>query len=276
MLLIKRFRDFNNLKLRLQVKLKMHSSTNPLIFLLAVTLLAFHLPSTHANPLRRALSIPPAPADPPPPPSGDGIGPYNSQSAGIGDRLNKAKFYIVAAAAGELGLLNAERNMRHYLGNSGETLTITPESMFAGLPSFRTAVQALAQNEAAAAYRRITTSSGERAFSSSWNDFYATKGLSWDWFFALGGYSFSVTGVLTKAGSGGSLKYQVHIFDRYNWDAGKSVDIGPIHFEDTELGELHLKGLAREYTVRGSSGVNEVKSFTPTTVIPPPSTGGRS
>lgn len=67
----------------------------------------------------------------------------------------------------------------------------------------------------------------------------------------------------------------MHIFDRYNWDAGKSVDIGPFHFEDTELGNLYLKGLAREYNVRGTSGINSVAKFTEGTVIPPPSTGGR-
>jgi hypothetical protein len=272
------FHSFKLLKeLRLcSPKLNMHITTHHLLsFLLFLTTTL--LPSTLAHPLLlpRALSIPPAPADPAAPADGDGIGPYDSQNAGIGDRVSKAKFYAVAVAAGELNLVNAERGMRHYLGNSGDDLNVTPESMMKGLPKFRDAVKALAQNKAAAAYKLIKGASGEKAFSSGWNNFYATKDLSWDWFFAIGGYSFSVTGVVTKGSGGGSLKYRVHIFDRYNWDAGKSVDIGPFHFEDTELGKLHLKGLAREYTVRGSSGVNEVKSFSPTVVIPPPSTGGR-
>lgn len=257
----------------LQTKSNMHSTNSLTFFLFAVTLLT---PFTGANPLPRAVSIPPVPADPPKPAEGDGIGPYNSQNPGIGDRISKVKFYGVAAAAGEIGLVNAEKNMRHYLGNSGDDLKVTPESMMSGLPTFRTAVKAVAQNEAVAAYKRISGASGEKAFSSSWNSFYATKDLSWDWFFAIGGFSYSVTGVVTKKSGGGSLKYQVHIFDRYNWDNGKSVDIGPFHFEDKELGNLHLKGLAREYTVRGSSAINEVAKFTPTTVIPPPSTGGRS
>ncbi|KAJ9665902.1 hypothetical protein H2201_004026 [Coniosporium apollinis] len=254
----------------------MHTTNSLISFLLlTATFLASKIPSTSANPLPRALSIPPAPADPPKPADGDGIGPYNSQDAGIRDRLAKAKFYTVAVAAGELGLVNAERGMRHYLGNSGDDLNVTPESMMSGLSKFRESVKALAQNEAAAAYKSISGASGEKAFRSSWKNFYATKDQSWDWYFAIGGFSYSVTGVVTKASGGGSLKYRVHVFDRYNWDAGKSVDIGPFHFEDTELGNLHLKGLAREYTVRGSSAVNEVKKFTPTTVIPPPSTGGR-
>ncbi len=251
----------------------MYTTKSLACLLSIITLLT---PFTSANPLPRAVPVPAVPADPPKPADGDGIGPYASQSAGIGDRLSKAKFFAVAVAAGEVGLINAEKGMRHYLGNTGNDLKVTPESMMSGLPQFRTAVKALAQNEAVAAYKKIAGASGEKAFSSSWKLFYATKDQSWDWYYAIGGFSYSVTGVVTKKSGGGSLKYRVHIFDRYNWDAGKSVDIGPFHFEDRELGNLHLKGLAREYTVRGSGGVNEVGKFTPTTVIPPPSTGGRS
>lgn len=168
--------------------------------------------------------------------------------------------------------------MRHYLDNTGSDLIIPPEKIMDRLPQFRDAVKALAQNQATAAYKRIPASGGEKAFTSTWKSFYATKDQSWDWYFALGGFSYSVTGVVAKSASaagGGSLNYQVHIFDRYNWDEGKSVDIGPFHFEDKDLGNLHLKGLAREYIVRGSGGVNVVGKFTAETVIPPPSTGGR-
>lgn len=249
-------------------------------FLLITTSLL--LPLTNATPLLqltpRALSIPPAPADPPKAATGDGIGPYASQSPGWRDRLDKIKFYSVAVAAGELFLVNAKRNLRHYLENSGSDLAIAPEKILGGLPQFRDAVKSLAQNQATAAYKLISTSGGEKAFTSPWKSFYATKDQSLDWYFALGGFSYSVTGVVVKSAStagAGSLKYQAHIFDRYNWDAGSSVDIGPFHFEDTELGNLHLKGLAREYNVRGTSGINSVAKFTEGTVIPPPSTGGR-
>lgn len=259
-----------------------HSPISTIIFFLLFTT-SLLLPLTSATPLLqltpRALSIPPAPADPPKAATGDGIGPYASQSPSWRDRIDKIKFFSVAVAAGELFLDNAERNLRHYLGNSGSDLAIAPELILDGLPRFRDAVKALAQNQAAAAYKKISASGGgEKAFTSPWKSFYATKDQSLDWYFALGGFSYSVTGVVVKSAStpgAGSLKYQVHIFDRYNWDAGKSVDIGPFHFEDTELGNLHLKGLAREYTVRGTSEINSVAKFTDATVIPPPSTGGR-
>ena len=246
--------------------------TNSLLALLSATILP--LTTVISNPILPRAPVPPAPADPPKPATGDGIGPYDSQKASIGDRLDKAKFYGVAIAAGEIGLTDAERGLRHYLGNSGDDLDVSPESMMNGLPEFRAAVKATAQNEATKAYKSISGTSGEKAFASGWEGFYATKDMSWNWFFAIGGFSYAVTGVVTKGG-GGSLKYVVHVFDRYNWDAGKSVDIGPIHFEDKDLGKLHLVGLAREYTVRGSGKVNEVEKFRPETVIPPPSTGGR-
>ena len=91
----------------------------------------------------------------------------------------------------------------------------------------------------------------------------------------MGGFSYSATGIVTKEKGGGSLRYVVYIFDRYNWDNSKSVDIGPFHIEDRELGELHLKGLAREYTIRGQSSLKFVPEFTDTTMIPPPWIGWR-
>lgn len=148
-----------------------------------------------------------------------------------------------------------------------------------GLPLFQEKVREVVQTEAASAYKKILTAKGEKSFSSKWQSFYATKSQSSDWFYSLGGFSYSVTGVVEKSGSelsGTTLRYLVHIFDRYNWDSGKAVDIGPFHFEDKELGNLHLKGLAREYVVRGTA-LEFVYRYTPTMVIPSPVTeeGGR-
>lgn len=254
-------------------KMILFKATLPLFALLLSFTNAVAVPSKLSS---RAPTIPGPPADPPKPADGDGIGPYNSKGAGWRDYVSKAKFYTIAAAAGEIGLDNAERGMRHYLGNSGKDLHVAPGPMMWDLTKFRQAAQALAQNQATAAYNTISGATGSKSFSSPWSTYYATKDQSWDWFYAIGGFSYSATGVVTKTSNGGSLKYQIHIFDRYNWDAGKSVDIGPFHFEDRELGELHLKGLAREYVVRGSSEVNDLRDFKPGMVIPPPSTGGRN
>ena len=49
------------------------------------------------------------------------------------------------------------------------------------------------------------------------------------------------------------VDHQLHIFDRYNWDKGKAVGLGPIEVTDEQLQELHRAGLAREYEIHGSS-----------------------
>ncbi|EEP79016.1 predicted protein [Uncinocarpus reesii 1704] len=240
-------------------------------------LLASQLSLTSATPTPRGLSVPAPPADPPKPSKGDGIGPYDSKDSGFGDWVAKQKFKAMATAADGLGLDNAARNLRHYLGNSGKTLSVSPENMLKDLSGLSKQVRILAQNEAGDAFKAIKGAKGQKAFSSKWTNYYATTKESKDWFYALGGFSFSVTGVVSKSSAkSGTLKYAVHIFDRYNWDGGKSVDIGPFHFEDRELGELHLKGEAREYLVRGTSKVVTVKKYTPSTKIPlPKPKGGR-
>ncbi|KAH0563360.1 hypothetical protein GP486_002067 [Trichoglossum hirsutum] len=224
----------------------------------------------------RELAIPGPPSDPPKAATGDGIGPYGNESAGVTDYAAWAEYETIAETAASIGLVHAAAHLEHYLGNTGSDYNDSPETMMNDLPKFRDAAKALAQNEAAAAWNRILDASGELAFSSTWSGFYAEKDQSMDWYYSVGGFSFAVTGVVSKNGQSGSLRYKIHVFDRYNWDDGKSTTIGPFTFYDRDLGSLHLKGLAREYIVRGSGGVNTVTDFKATTVIPPPSTGGRS
>lgn len=254
----------------------MHSLKNHIfLFFLILTFFTSQISLTRGTPLLpRRLPIPPAPVDPPAAP-GDGIGPYNSQPASLSDSLAKKKFYAIALAAGGLGLFHARSNLWHYLGNSGSDKDISVAAILRELPQFEEKVRELVQIEAAIAYKKIPTARGEESFSSKWHGFYATKAQSLDWYYSLGGFSYSVTGVVEKSGSelaGTTLKYLVHIFDRYNWDSGKAVDIGPFRFEDKELGNLHLKGLAREYVVRGKI-LEFVYWYTPTMVIPLPITG---
>lgn len=222
------------------------------------------------------LAIPSPLPDPPAPSTGDGIGPYKSQSAGPGDYATKTSFQLLAQAAGVAGLGNAKRNMEHYLDNTGTVFYNDPLAIMSAIPALKDAVKALAQNAATAKYKSLPNA-GSGSFQTPWQGFYATKELSQDWFYALGGFSYSVTGVVSKAPNAIPLKYKVHVFDRYNWDGGKSVTIGSVTVTDEAVGRLHLVGLAREYIVRGSTAEIPVQSFKPGTVIPdPPKPGGRS
>ena len=74
----------------------------------------------------------------------------------------------------------------------------------------------------------------------------------------MGGFSFSQTAAVSVVpDSDGRPVVQIdsklHIFDRYNWDAGKSVTIGPFEVKDEQLGSLHEAGLAQEFLIEGSS-----------------------
>ncbi|MFE4690340.1 hypothetical protein ACFRH6_09825 [Streptomyces sp. NPDC056749] len=64
--------------------------------------------------------------------------------------------------------------------------------------------------------------------------------------------------VTVSPGDGGkpqvSLDYQVNVWDRYNWDSGKSTTFpGGVTIPDDDMGRLHKGGFAQEFDLRGSS-----------------------
>jgi len=85
---------------------------------------------------------------------------------------------------------------------------------------------------------------------------YNRQAESRNWFFAIGGYSTWGKGVATVAGTPAAATYQVDFeykfYDRYNWDAGKSVTFAGITVTDRFMGEFHRQGLAREFDCFGS------------------------
>ena len=48
------------------------------------------------------------------------------------------------------------------------------------------------------------------------------------------------------------IEYEYKFYDRYNWDAGKSVTFANITVTDHFMGEFHRQGLAREFNCLGS------------------------
>jgi hypothetical protein len=78
-----------------------------------------------------------------------------------------------------------------------------------------------------------------------------------------------VAGVLTAhklAGWEAKINYVVYVVDRYNWDTGKGLF-------DYFLANLHVVGLAKEYTVRGKSSVFQVDGWAPGAALPRPNVG---
>lgn len=124
--------------------------------------------------------------------------------------------------------------------------------------------------------------------SLGWN---VQENLTGNWHYAMGDFSYTTTASVTVTPmQNGQLRVRLdstlHVFDRYNWDAGKVAIIGPYSIgpvqifprtviEDRNMGRLHQTGLAREYEIRGSLP-RPVQTFTmPAPAIPSPRRNGR-
>lgn len=211
----------------------------------------------------------PTPEPPPWSPADGGAGPYDSEDAGAGDHATK--FAAEAAANAMSGMWpNASRNLLHFLGNSGGPLEQDVDGMLADVPALADTTNVTVDNLAATAVARAreTGADGPVTFpvSTPWQGFYITKDLSDDWFYALGGVSFSVVGEVTvypPTTAGGEWTYEattsVVVRDQYNWDGGKSTQIGPFEVTDEQLAELHRKGLAQEFAAVGQSAATSRK-----------------
>lgn len=216
-----------------------------------------------ASTITPSANMPGFPQPPAPPATGDGSGLHGSDSPSLSDHINEAAFYRVADAADSMGLDNAARHMRHYLGNSGDTLQIDPNDIRTDIPAISSEIDAAFETnvrQAAEAHVQENYNGQPMQFSitTPWTSTYASKELSQDWFYAVGGFSYAHTATVTVTpGANGearvSIESDLHVFDRYNWDEGKGVSIGPVRIGDEQLGRMHEAGIAQEFEVRGSA-----------------------
>jgi len=221
------------------------------------------VPGTH-------VGDPEPPAWTPPDNGADANGPsWNTEHAGLGDR---AKEWAVRQAANAVSATwpDAARNLHHYLGNSGDTLSQPVDSMLGDLPKFAGRVheheQLLGSNAVLAAREAGATGPMTFPVNTEWHGYYAGPDQSKNWYYATGGFSYNVTGHVTvypPTTPGGQWRYDldsvVNTRDRYNWDGGKSTQIGPITVTDRELQEFHRKGLAQEFNMVGASSHRSVQ-----------------
>jgi uncharacterized protein YukE len=190
------------------------------------------------------------PPPPPEPESDEGAGEFDSDPWwSIVDDLAKQALAYDAAEA--LGYTDAARHLRHYLDESGDDLTVDPDHIMRDVPSFQSA----ADQTVATEIDRIAQDA-----AASWQGHYLTEQENPNWFYAMGGIQYSTTGVVTvhpPEHPGGQprveVDYQTHVWDRYNWDGGKAVTIGPITIEDESLAEMHRASVAQEYDMVGTS-----------------------
>lgn len=151
---------------------------------------------------------------------------------------------------------DAAKHMAHYLiDNDGKPLTIDLEGMVRDVPS----AKARFKREIEQMQRFVETlppGSVNSFTSKNVEAGYNTQAESRNWFFAIGGYSTWGKGTATVSGTKSEPVYTVDFeykfYDRYNWDAGKSITFAGITVTDKFMGEFHRQGLAQEYDCFGS------------------------
>ena len=199
-----------------------------------------------------------------------GAGPWNSKSKEL--TMIALKFEIqqhLTEAAVVVGL-DASRNMAHYLGNSGSTLTIRLQNMVDTVPSAKTLYEQ--ELEEAKSFAQSLADGAHDITSRELSHGYNYQHENRNWYFAIGGYSAWGKGSANVSTGGGtrnfSLEFEYKFYDRYNWDAGKSVTLFGIKITDKFMGEFHRQGLAQEFDCVGS--IKHTYTWTVAAAVPPP------
>ncbi|MFF2351657.1 hypothetical protein ACFVVL_17950 [Kitasatospora sp. NPDC058115] len=194
-----------------------------------------------------------------------GAGDYAQRPPGAGDYANGAAAEALLVGGGNLvGYTDAARHLQHFLTATGEPLAVEVDRMLDDDPDFRLRVaQQISDHQAQ--WRQLALDAFERsggapvavpveAVAHRNIDASAQR----NWFLAIGSHPYATSGVVTaRPGPDGrpvvSVQYQVNVWDRYNWDPGKSTPIAFTNIKDSDLAELHRTGLAREFDLTGRS-----------------------
>ncbi|WP_445394929.1 hypothetical protein ACSMX9_16860 [Streptomyces sp. LE64] len=197
-----------------------------------------------------------------------GSGKYGSESPGFDDLATKQRMELLAEGADWKGMTDASRHMSHYLGNSGSPLNLPVDKMMVDVPEFQSYIDKIVQENRGGWHERalgeFRENNGKPASFSfevkGSEGFYFIGDDNENWFYAVGGVNSNVTGVVTVVPDAHgnpkvAVDYQANVWDRYNWDEGKGVNIGPMKIPDGEMAKLHRVGLAQEFDMFGSSSV---------------------
>ncbi|MFH7598331.1 hypothetical protein WDV06_25025 [Streptomyces racemochromogenes] len=199
-----------------------------------------------------------------------GAGPYRSESPGAADYWNFLQAKGMSATGDFVGMTDAARHMDHYLRGSGTTLDLDVDRMLADSANLRQKAAELRADEQEEwrrqAWEAFEKSGGKpvaipvETHSDGYSHAEKPGNPDRNWFLAVGSAMTNSTGVVTAVpGADGrpqvSIDYQVNVWDRYNWDSGKSTPIGPTSVTDADMARFHTVGLAREFDMRGSSSL---------------------
>ncbi|PYH47871.1 uncharacterized protein BP01DRAFT_380429 [Aspergillus saccharolyticus JOP 1030-1] len=203
----------------------------------------------------RGVSLPPPPHDPPPSDHTAQF-PWKSQRATAADHTQKTEFYALAHTAQQQQLPHFAHYLQHYLSNTGTDADIAPDELLAALPRFYQEVHTLVSFKARLAAQDLIAGARPTVqFSSFWHEYATTSEEGWDWFLALDRFRYSVTGAvrLTADDDRPTVQFRVDVLRSFDFAAGRQLQLGQFQYHDSQLVDLQVKGLAREFMIRGSS-----------------------
>ncbi|NUK36980.1 hypothetical protein HRW16_33525 [Streptomyces lunaelactis] len=212
-----------------------------------------------------------------------GSGRHAAEKAGWDEFMTQEKMKLLVQGADVQGMSDASRHMAHYLEGSGEPMDLPVDKMMSDDKGFRSHIdrqivdaQGEWREQALEEFRKnggrpvsipVETKSADYSFQQDTDE---------NWYFAVGSARANVTGVVTVVPDASGqpvvgLDYQANTWDRYNWDEGKGVTIGPIDIPDGQMGRMHTTGLANEFDMGGSSTVKhyDLGGATPNDTSPP-------
>ncbi|WP_344069758.1 hypothetical protein [Streptomyces crystallinus] len=212
-----------------------------------------------------------------------GSGPFGAEKPTPRDVWLHAKALSIATAGDVLGETGASRNMLHYLSGTGKPLNLDVDRMLHEDSEFRSGIEQehVAGNQDVwrkKALGEFYRAGGDKTVVVPVESPALHRTLKSDeWFHAVGSHAQNVSGMVTVSPNrdGGppkvSVDYQVNVWDRYNWDKGKSTTFpGGIVIPDADMGRLHTVGIAQEFDMRGSSSTytHDLTSHTAPGVTP--------
>ncbi|MFF7455097.1 hypothetical protein [Kitasatospora sp. NPDC008115] len=194
-----------------------------------------------------------------------GAGAFAQRPPGPGDYANGVAAEHLLVGVGSLaGFTDAARHLQHFLTASGEPLTVDVDRMLHDDPEFRRRVdRQIAEHHAE--WRQLALDAFEQSGGAPVAvpvEVVAHRNIDAaaqrNWFLAIGSHPYATSGVVTaRPGPDGkplvSFQYQVNVWDRYNWDPGKSTPIAFTSIKDSDMAKLHQTGLAREFDLTGRS-----------------------
>ncbi len=179
-----------------------------------------------------------------------GSGSFDSDIPTRKDDIIRQKWYAAARAAAALGYHDAARHMKHFLDASGRTLTVDVCRMVD--ESADAKKHFYDELNSAMAFAENVQDTSFEITSQRWSRGYNQSKSSWNWFYAVGGYSAYGRGFVRRnEDCTYSIAFTFVFEDMYNWDAKKSTKLGGYDIKDSELGRLHKVGMGREFLMKG-------------------------